>query len=230
MRKVRGIRLPDSTPPAVGFGRLPSPERAKEKYPLRAALPRRAVTLPTARRWRLYRSQQMDQGATPQCVAYTGKHWEKSLPTYTTTGELPSELYRRCKGIDPWPGEDGTSADALLQVYRALGKVASWHWYDGGDKESAIRWLLTKGPMWWGAGWSESMFRTDTRGRIEVTGALIYGHETLWIGYDRALDMMEICNSWGNSRFGIEGRGWIKGADFWRVTDQTGDLVGVQEV
>lgn len=226
---IRGITLPDDTPPAVGFGRLPSPARAREKYPLRAALPRRAETLPTAKRWRLYRAQQLDQGNTPQCVAYTGKHWEMSLPTYTRSGLAPAELYRRCKQIDPWPGEDGTSADALLQVYRALGKVKSWHWYNG-DRASVDRWLLTRGPLWWGAGWSESMFQTDASGRIEVTGPLIYGHETLVVGYDRVKRRKEIVNSWGNDRFGIEGRGWIDDDDFWRVTDESGDLVGVTEV
>jgi hypothetical protein len=229
-KTIKGIRLPDTTPPAVGFGRLPSPQIAKEKYPLRAALarPRKAETLPARKRWRLYRAQQLDQGSTPQCVAYTGKHWESSLPTYTKTGLAPGELYARCKKIDPWPGEDGTSADALLQVYRAIGKVKSWHWYDG-NRVDVERWLLTRGPMWWGAGWSESMFRTDANGLITVTGPLIYGHETLVIATDRVKRRKEIVNSWGNDRFGIEGRGWISDDDFWRVTDQAGDLVGVEE-
>lgn len=229
MTAIHGIPLPDTTPPVVGFGRLGSPRIAQEKYPMRAALPRRAVTLPARKRWRLYRAQQLDQGNTPECVTHTGKHWERSLPTYTTTGETAHELYLRCKRIDGWPNEDGTSGDALLQVYRALGKVASWHWYADGDTDACDRWLLTKGPLWWGAAWSESMFRTDASGLVTVTGALQYGHETLIIGYDRTTGLYEICNSWGNSRFGIQGRGFIRRADFWRVTDESGDLIGVQE-
>jgi hypothetical protein len=230
-KTIKGIRLPDTTPPAVGFGRLPSPQIAKEKYPLRAALarPRKAETLPARKRWRLYRAAQLDQGSTPQCVAYTGKHWESSLPTYTKTGLAPGELYARCKKIDPWPGEDGTSADALLQVYRAIGKVKSWHWYANGDKQSADTWLLTKGPLWFGSGWTESMFRTDDRGVMDVIGPMQYGHEVLVIGYDRTTGLYEICNSWGNTRFGLLGRGFLRRADFWRLVDGSGDLVGVEE-
>lgn len=228
MTAIHGIPLPDTTPPAVGFGRLPSPARAREKYPMRAALPRKAVTLPTRKRWRLYRSQQLDQGNTPECVTHCGKHWELSLPTYTTTGLSAHEMYVRCKAVDPWPNEDGTSGDALLQVYRTLGKVASWHWYDG-NQDDAIRWLLTRGPLWFGSSWTDSMFRTDARGLIEVTGAMQYGHEVLVIGADRTTGLVEICNSWGNSRFGIDGRGFLTLANLFRLVDAGGDLIGVVE-
>jgi hypothetical protein len=231
MPTVRGIPLPDTTPPAVGFGRLPSPARAKAKYPMRAALarPREAVTLPSRKRWRLYRSQQLDQGNTPECVTHCGKHWERSLPTYTTTGLSAHEMYVRCKQIDPWPGEDGTSADALLQVYRALGKVESWFWYDGNQMD-ALRWLLTKGPLWWGASWTESMFRTDAAGRLTVTGPRLYGHEVMVVGADMPNRLAEIVQSWGNDRYGVQGRGWIAFDDLFDLTDTTGDLVGVVEV
>lgn len=230
-RTVAGIRLPDATPPAVGFGRLRSPARAREKYPMRAAITRKeaAATLPARKRWRLYKSQQLDQGNTPECVTHTGKHWELSLPTYTKTGLTAHEMYERCKAIDGFAGEDGTSGDALLQVYRTLGKVASWHWYADKDTEASDRWLLTKGPLWFGSAWAESMFRTDARGLVEVTGDLLYGHEVIVIGYDRTTGLYEICNSWGNDRFGIQGRGWIRRADFWRLVDESGDLIGVVE-
>lgn len=216
--------------PPTTLGRLPSPARAREKYPMRAALavPRRAPVLPARKRWRLYRNQQLDQGNTPECVTHTGKHWERSLPTYTTTGLTPHELYLRCKAIDPWPGQDGTSADALLQVYRSLGKAASWWWYDGNQMD-ALRWLLTKGPLWWGASWTESMFRTDAAGLITVTGPRLYGHEVLIIGADMSTRLAEIVQSWGNSRFGIQGRGWIHFDDLFDLTDRTGDLIGVEE-
>jgi hypothetical protein len=229
-KTVQGIRLPDTTPPAVGFGRLPSPAKAKAKYPLRAALerPRIAEPLPRRKRWRLYRGQQLDQGNTPECVTHTGKHWESSLPVYTKTGLTAHELYTRCKAIDPWPNEDGTSGDALLQVYRALGKVKAWWWYDS-NRTDAERWILTRGPMWWGAAWPSTAFRTDANGLMDFSGPLEYGHETLVIGYDRVTKLFEIVNSWGNTRFGLQGRGWIPAADFWRVTDSNGDLIGVEE-
>jgi len=227
-RTIAGIRLPDSTPPGVGFGRLPSPKAARAKYPLRSALPSVAEPMPPRKRWRLYRTQQLNQKSTPECVTHTGKHWERSLPTYTKSGLTAHELYVRCKAVDPWPNEDGTSGDALLQVYRTLGKVASWHWYDG-NKADANRWLLTRGPMWFGAAWAESMFRTDARGMIDVTGALLYGHETLVIGYDAETGLYEIVNSWGNDHFGISGRGWLRRGDFWRLVDSGGDLIGVVE-
>jgi hypothetical protein len=197
--------------------------------------PRAHVAVPrTSRVWRLYRSQQLDQGQTPHCVAYTETHWERSLPTYNRTGLTPAEKYLRAKQFDGYPTEDGTTAYAMMEVCRQLGLVHSHWWWQGlSDMDAAIRWLLDIGPLWWGAGWSESMFRTDALGVIHPTGPMPYGHETLWCGYHRNYKRLGPCiqaaNSWGNQNFGLQGRFWIRLNDFTEILSHDTDLVGVIE-
>lgn len=182
------------------------------------------------RTWRLPRSWQLDQNGTPQCVAYTEEHWRLSLPMVGRARLGPAEMYRRAKLIDGWPGQDGTDASAMLAVCTELGIVEShWWWQSEPDTAAADEWLLNVGPMWLGAWWSESMFRTTAKGMIEVTGELKYGHETLVLGTNRRQKMRLIQNSWGRSNFGVDGRGWIRDEDFNRLMAEGGDLIGVVE-
>lgn len=189
----------------------------------------------TSRRWYLRRAEQRDQGASPMCMAYTQKHWELSVPTINRRGLPEAEMYARCKAIDRWPGEDGTSADAMLTVCRELGIVAShWWWTGPQDDDAARRWLLDIGPLMFGAGWAESMFRPDDAGLVTVEGPLLYGHEVLVIGrtpnFRRLGPALEIVNSWGLANFGVLGRAWILERDFFgRLMPEGGDLVGIIE-
>ncbi len=194
------------------------------------ALVRRSVTPRTSRRWYLRRSEQQDQGATSQCVAYTQKHWELAVPTINRAGLPEAEMYARCKAIDRWPGEDGTSAEAMLTVCQQLGVVQShWWWTGPQDDEAARRWLLDVGPMWVGLNIPESFFRTDDQGLVTVEGDLMYGHEMLVIGYHASRKMWELCNSWSNE-WGLLGRGFVRDQDFLRMLQEGGDLIGVVEV
>jgi hypothetical protein len=233
------------------LGRIPSrPQDASLSEGLRAHGPKKRFELSdffrvwfggampakrTSRRWYLRRLEQQDQGPTPHCVAFTQKHWELSVPTITRRGLPTAEMYARAKERDGWPGADGTSASAMLEVCRALGIVHShWWWTGASDDEAARRWLLDVGPLWFGAGWSESMFRTDQYGLVTVEGPLEYGHETLVIGrtpnFRRLGPAVEIVNSWGLDTWGVMGRGWILEKDFFgRLMPEGGDLVGVVE-
>jgi hypothetical protein len=221
---------------AVGIGVKPSGWSlaiAKLLHGLRL----RSATVPprTSRRWYLRRLEQQDQGPTPHCVAFTQKHWELAVPTITRAGLPTAEMYGRAKQRDGWPGADGTSASAMLEVCQELGIVHShWWWTGPSDDEAARRWLLDVGPLWFGAGWSESMFRTDQYGLVTVEGPLEYGHETLVIGrtpnFRRLGPAVEIVNSWGLDNWGVMGRGWILEKDFFgRLMPEGGDLVGVVE-
>ena len=191
--------------------------------------------LRTSRRWRLPRAWQLDQNGTPQCVAYTFKHWERSLPIANRRGLEPAENYRRAKAIDGAPNEDGTWAEAMLRVYEEQGLVeSSWWWRSPADMPAANEWLLHIGGLAWGAYWPESMFRTVLKegqetGLIEVSGDFKYGHETFVIGWNKRQKRKEIVQSWGNDHYGIHGRAWIQDEDFDRLMAAGGDLVGVVE-
>lgn len=237
----------------VGLGRIRSPRmEATLTEGLAAATPPPPVTLGimrfinrlmgrtvaaprpiTSRTWRLYRDWQLDQGSTPQCVAFTKKHWELSLPIANRVGLPPHQFYARCKERDGWPGEEGTSAWAALDVAMEEGLVASHWWWTGiTDDDAARTWIQTIGPMWYGVYIPESFFRTDANGIVEVEGPNLYGHEMLVIGWVKSYKGLGPCfillNSWGNV-WGVEGRAYITEADFYRLLSEGGDLVGVVE-
>jgi hypothetical protein len=190
------------------------------------------------RRWYLRRNLQVDQGQTPWCVDATRCHWQLSLPLYGRLTHLLGDLYEECKKIDPWPGEDGTSATYMLQVCERLGLVESSWWYSGpADAEATLRWLTEVGGLWFGAMWPESAFRTDDYGLVTAVGPWQYGHEVFLIGRTRSFRRLgpaiEGVQSWGQDNYGIRGRFWIREQDFfdhWMHPDQGwGDLVGVVE-
>jgi hypothetical protein len=115
---------------------------------------RRSGTAPVemdARTWRLNRNFQLNQGQTPQCVAYTKTHWHLTVPTYTRLREAmsPADFYARCKQIDGWPNADGTTAQAALQVATEEGVVeSSWWWTGPQDNDAARTRGQTLGARW----------------------------------------------------------------------------------
>ena len=214
----------------AGFGRIRIEDPRDRLFSLADALPvdvETRVPKSGSRRWRLQRGLQMDQGPTPQCVAYTGKHWERALPLSTRSGLEPAELYRRCKAIDGYPNSDGTHARALMKVYQDLGMVESYHW-GLGDRQAHDLWLLAVGGIWWGAYWTRSMFEPGPGAHLTVTGRAIYGHEVFVLGYHKALDAYELVNSWGND-WADRGRAFVKAADYWTLNAAGGDVVGAVE-
>lgn len=202
------------------------------------------------RRWRLLRSLQVDQGNTPWCVDATRCHWQLSLPVYGTLTYPLGALYELCKQIDPWPGEDGTSAEFMLTVCQNKELVeSSWVWSGPQDNEAALRWLTEVGGLWFGSMWPEDAFRTrqfklpdgtwTTDGVVEVAADAqwLYGHEVFLIGrqrnYKRMGPHIEGVQSWGQDNYGVRGRFWIPERDFFdRWMDPArgwGDLYGVVE-
>lgn len=202
-----------------------------------ARLARRAAAIRTHRRWPLRRSEQADQGERPICVAATQKNWEVSRPVEWRKGLGMEEMYRRCKQIDGWPTEDGTTSDAMVNVCTELDLIEQAYRFSPTDSPDAVvRWLLDVSSLWWGSNWPESAFRTrlDPRGiesgLVDPRAPFRWGHEVLIIGYGpykRNGNAFEVVN-W--PQWGIQGRGFILEADFWTWMDEgQGDLVGVLE-
>src|SRR5437773_1641745 len=88
----------------VGFGRVPAIDFRDRKFPMKlqaAHLNSRYYVAPTV----------LDQGATPQCVAYAGEGFLMAGPVKNKPYKTPQDLYNLCQQNDEWPGEDydGTS-------------------------------------------------------------------------------------------------------------------------
>jgi hypothetical protein len=88
--------------------------------------------------------------------------------------------------------------------------------------------------MWYGVFLPESFFRTsrEVEGLCIIDGPLLYGHEMEVIGWTRSWKgqgpCFQLLNSWGDV-WGVRGRGWVREADFYRMLEEGGDLVGVVE-
>jgi hypothetical protein len=170
----------------------------------------------------------LDQGQTPQCVAFTGKHWEISSPTCYTAGLDPAETYRLCKERDGYPDLDGTDAHALLRVYQERGRVKNYYWYDG-DIEELKLWVLTDSGFWLGVYLSESFFEPDEEGFVNVGEPdMRLGHEMFVKGYNRFHDKWKIANSWGLD-YGDRGCVYINSEGLQKLLDANGDACGVVE-
>ncbi len=223
-----------------GFGRVKSTDPRNADYPLEAVdrplvrrrLLARRVMLPDARMWRLYRRDQVDQGNTPWCVEASARHTQLAMPTFRRAPGPFGELYARAKLIDGAPGEDGTNANAMLTVLRTAGAVASWWWYTVDQAPELLdRWLLTQGPVMFGANWTDLMLQTDEQGRSEVgDGPFYLGHEVVLLGFNRHTKRTTVVNSWGLDRWGIDGRGSLSYEDRAKLFDPSkgwADAIGV---
>lgn len=184
-----------------------------------------------ARTWRLYRSQQVDQGSHPACVGATVEHWQKSLPVYTRKPYDFLELYYRCKKIDGYSGP-GTDVLSMLAVCRELGLITGeqW-WYQGkGDEEALDWWLLNKGGVWVGVNMTESMFRATPEGGVTIEGQPMYGHEMFFPGTDRKAGRRWGVQSWLPNSYGRGNRFYYTDSQWdWLYQNAGLDCVGVEE-
>lgn len=223
---------------STGFGRLVKPDPRDLKYlvkpPRLAALLAKEITV---KHWMV--GKVLDQGNTPQCVAYSGKQFLATGPVKNAlekAGFTPEQLYRQCQDVDEWPGSsyDGTSVRALFQVLQRIGFVSEYNWAFSNDVVAS--WVLTQGPMVVGTDWLEGMQQTDEKGFIRATGAPVGGHAWLIKGTDTrkvcpdgSIGAHRMVNSWGPG-WGERGYAWISYADFAKLLDRWGEAATAKEL
>ncbi len=170
----------------------------------------------------------LDQGNTPQCVAYSWTKWRLGGPV---TGVMPykliSEFYHQCQLVDEWPGEDydGTSVRAGAKVLKREGMISEYVWAP--DHLAALKFILTTGPMVFGTDWFPEMGQVDRWGYIDVPDArtAYEGHAYCVVGADtrkvhpltKAKGAYRVVNSWG--------RGWGQNGRFWLTFDDADRLI-----
>lgn len=205
---------------ALGLGRRPSRKDERD----RRFLLQRKPAEPRKRLWYVP-PPVLDQGATAQCVAYSGTNYLTAAPVMNRPSIEPVELYRRCLAIDEYPGEDmdgGTSVRALFQVLRGLGYVSEYRW--AWDADTLINHVLTTGPAVVGTPWHRDMFTPhNLTNYITPTGPDDGGHAWLIIGADKwrwnpdwSFGAILMLNSWGPG-WGDNGRAWMSFRDLRRL-------------
>lgn len=195
----------------AGLGRLVSKDDRDKKY----LLPRRAeAATRTQRYWATQPA--LDQGATSQCVGFSGYQWLTAFPLRNRPTFTPAELYKAAQQQDEWPGDDyeGSSVRGLFKVFKDKGYVTEYRWADSVD--AVVDHLLTTGPVVMGTNWTNGMFMADDQGYIDdIGGAATGGHAYLLIGANRKrkkadgkVGAVRLLSSWGD-KWADRGRAWM---------------------
>jgi len=136
----------------------------------------------------------LDQGQTPQCVAYAWKGLLQASPYRQGRRMSEAFVYEWAQQHDEWPGEayEGTSVRAGAKFLQGLGFLAEYVWCF--DAASLKNWILRRGPAVLGTAWFDGMF-TPTDGLVVPSGELVGGHAYLCVGYSG--EQFQFVNSWG---------------------------------
>jgi hypothetical protein len=172
----------------------------------------------------------LNQGATPQCVAYACANWLACTPVVTIvdTPAYEQDLYHQAQLVDEWPGEDydGTSVRAGFKVLQTQGHVPNYAWAQ--SEQDIWDFVTTTGPVVLGTDWFEGMFDPDADGFLNLTGNVAGGHAWLIYGADQTFYYMQ--NSWGPWGIGNGGTAKIRRTDVSYLLTSNGEAAAGSEV
>lgn len=217
----------------AGLGRIARVDPRNANYPL----PKQRVPAGVrARQWNV--PSVLDQGSTPQCVAYTGYQWLRAGPICNRKLAFqPADLYHWAQEQDEWPGEsyDGTSGLGMMKALQAQKFITEYRW--AFDVDTIFSWILTSGPVCFGSNWHRQMFMPTNDGWLLAEGDNDGGHEYLLAGahldkkspHDGSVGAVRMINSWG-SGWGQKGRAWISRATLASLLADSGDCCTATEL
>lgn len=213
------------------LGRVEAPDdRHVQLHPLRAAAPvsvEHTIRQPTLNAY--------DQGNTPRCVAYSASRVVNFFNQYAYDADW---LYAECKKIDPWPGQDGTSARYACDVLRSQGHwriirgapvkvgprpahgIVANTWATAVDDIRAVLARAKPQPVLLGIDWMDAWFTPEARGGdwwlqpIDRAGRVAGGHEIgVWAASDKR-QALGLRNTWGGDWPALV---WVSYADVDRM-------------
>lgn len=188
----------------------------------------------------------LDQGKTPQCVAYASsamKMFQEKRDENKVLGFDCKWLYNECKKIDGYPDEDGTSVRAAMTVLKKQGlkllnrpdsdparrKIAAYYKVPT-DVHSLKLALRQYGPIVTGTIWFKAWFK-PVDGILPKPDQIAGGHATDWVGWDDTIltpvgiGGFLAVNSW-SEKWGLGGR-FVVPYPFVRYLDEAYKAVDV---
>lgn len=216
-----------------GLGRLHAPDERDHNFKLVDRLP--DVPLPDSKYW-WNLGARLDQGNTGTCVAHGWTHRMENAPVVPKGTINPFDLYREIVLADEFSDNDfeanevdsnlqfGSSVRGGAKVLAAKGLITEYTW--AFDLDTAIRAILTKGPVVIGVNWYTGMFYPKIRYEkpvIEVTGGVEGGHCVCIDGASNKLKLVRILNSWGPD-WGYRGMAYLSFSDFERLILEDGEV------
>jgi hypothetical protein len=199
------------------LGRIPPPDsRHLEAFSLSIPAPPPGIEVNIPRP----KLSGYNQGATAECVAYAASRVMNWFNHYAFDAHW---LYERCKEVDGYPGQEGTTARAACDVLRRLGHwriiagkpvkagprkahgILSNHWATSVDDIRSVFARARPEPVLIGIDWYHAWFKPARRGherwlqQIARAGRLSGGHEIgIWACSDRR-QAFGLCNTWGRA-------------------------------
>ncbi len=155
-----------------------------------------------------------DQGATSQCVIYSGLHAMHDSPVPRPGPKplvLPQTLYWEGQDLDGTSHADahsGLSMDAGAQVFKRRGLIGSYRW--AGDLDDVLDALMV-GVILIGSPWMTGMDSPNFAGVVQFTGRSTGGHQFVANGFSKRTRLIRCKNSWG--------RGWAARGYFYLPFD-----------
>jgi hypothetical protein len=208
-------------------GRRYSPDARDKLYPMRAVT-RRKIPRELPVIWQI--GPTIDQGLTPECVAYSCANWLSCTPiqTIVDTPAYEDNLYHEAQLVDEWPGTDydGTSVRAGFQVLQTQGHLKNYVWAE--SEQDIFDFVATTGPVVMGTNWYDGMFDPDSDGFLRPTGDIAGGHA--WLIYGIVNDYYLMQNSWGPWGIANSGTAKIRRTDLARLLAEDGEAGAGVEV
>lgn len=226
------------------LGRRHAPDQRDHAYPLRALLDQQRLEDRTYRYWSANRVV-LDQGDTPECVAYAWTHFLADPPTSHRVSDLDvlasnplvggvtpekgpftQRLYDEAQQADEFadtPPAGGTSVRAGAKVLQGWSLIQNYHWAQSID--DVVDAVLHLGPVIVGTNWLENMFEPEWDGHryvLDVTGPSAGGHAYKIDGVNKATSWARMKNSWGRN-WANQGHAYLHLADLERLINDDGE-------
>lgn len=164
----------------------------------------------------------------------TGNGISQALNTFTLRGnpqrrvltEVDAiKLYARATEVDAFDGtfpptDSGSSGIAVCKAAKEAGYISAYHHAFGIDQALAA---LVVSPVIIGIPWRDSMWETDAKGYLDVSGQNVGGHEVALVALNTTLQRVLLVNNW-SAKWGLRGYAYLRWPDLDVLLRDSGDV------